>query len=162
MARDVEEGPARSAAVRRLDSLAWLLDDSIPIPGTGRRVGVDAVIGLVPGVGDAAGALLSGYIVVRAAALGAPFAVLMRMVLNVGIEGIVGSIPLLGDLFDAAWKANDRNVRLLHQVVDAPGAAHRSSKAFVLGIMLLVLLVLAGTTAFAVWVVWMAVRQVGW
>lgn len=142
-----EEGHgARPApvAMRRLDRLAYLLDDSIPIPGTGRRVGLDAVIGLVPGVGDAAGAVLSGYIVLEAARIGAPFPVLARMVLNVGVEALVGAVPFLGDLFDAAWKANDRNVRLLRAAVATPDAARRSSRGVVIGVALLLLLVLGG------------------
>jgi uncharacterized protein DUF4112 len=139
-------GPAepQSGAVRRLDSLAYLLDDSIPIPGTGRRFGLDAVIGLIPGVGDAAGSLLSAYIVVEAARLGAPFPVLLRMVLNVGVEALVGAVPFAGDLFDAWWKANDRNVRLLRRSVTAPDAARRSSAAVLLVVVLLLLLVLGG------------------
>jgi hypothetical protein len=131
-------------AMRRLDRLAYLLDDSIPIPGTGRRVGLDAVIGLVPGVGDAAGAVLSGYIVLEAARLGAPFPVLARMLLNVGAEALMGAIPFLGDLFDAAWKANDRNVRLLRDAVATPDAARRSSRGVLMGVALLLLLVLGG------------------
>ena len=110
------EGPERAASPRErsVDRLAYLLDDSIPIPGTGRRIGIDAVIGLVPGLGDVAGTALSGVIVVQAARMGAPFSVLLRMVLNVGIEALVGAIPFVGDLFDAWWKANRRNARLLH------------------------------------------------
>ncbi|HEU4453612.1 MAG TPA: DUF4112 domain-containing protein [Longimicrobium sp.] len=137
-------GEPRSGSLRRLDGLAYLLDNSIPIPGTGRRVGLDAVIGLVPGVGDAAGSLLSAYIVVEAARAGTPFPVLARMVMNVAIEGIVGAVPFLGDLFDAAWKANDRNVRLLRAAMASPDATRRSSKGVVLGVILLLLLVLGG------------------
>lgn len=138
-----------AAALRRLDGLAYVLDNSIPIPGTGRRVGLDAVIGLVPGVGDAAGSLLSAYIVVEAARAGAPAPVLARMVLNVGIEALVGAIPVLGDLFDAAWKANDRNVRLLRRAVEAPGATRRSSGAVVAGVVVALALVLGGIGVLA-------------
>jgi hypothetical protein len=130
--------------MKRLDGLAYLLDNSIPIPGTGRRVGLDAVIGLIPGVGDAAGSVLSAYIVVEAARAGTPFPVLARMVMNVAIEGIVGSIPFLGDLFDAAFKANDRNVRLLRTAMAQPDAARRSSRGVIIGVVLLLLLVLGG------------------
>ena len=115
----------------RLAWLAWLLDSSIPIPGTRFTVGVDALIGLVPVLGDAVGVLLSSYIVREAAALGAPRSILARMAFNVALEGLVGMIPLAGDVFDAAWKANQRNVRLLGAWLDAPRAARRSSRAFV-------------------------------
>ncbi|HEU0055086.1 MAG TPA: DUF4112 domain-containing protein [Longimicrobium sp.] len=140
----MEIGAVDAGAFRRVERLAYLLDDSIPVPGTGRRFGVDAVIGLVPGFGDAAGALLSAYIVLEAARLGTPFAVLLRMVLNVAVESVVGAVPLLGDLFDAGWKANARNVRLLRRAVDRPESARRSSTAVLLGIALVLAAVLAG------------------
>ena len=97
----------------RLRRLAWLLDSSIPVPGTRWTVGIDALIGLVPVLGDVAGMLLSSYILLEAVRLGAPKRVLARMALNIAVEGLVGSIPLLGDLFDAGFKANQRNIRLL-------------------------------------------------
>jgi hypothetical protein len=142
----------RTRVVRRLETLAYLLDDSIPIPGTGARFGLDAVIGLIPGVGDAAGALMSCYIVLEAARLGAGFAVIMRMLLNLVIDTVLGAIPLIGDIFDATWKANDRNLRLLHRAVDAPDAARRSSKLFVLFVFLLLAALFAGTLAL-IWYV---------
>jgi hypothetical protein len=115
----------------RLVWLAWLLDSSIPIPGTRLTIGLDALIGLVPVLGDAVGVLLSSYIVREAAALGAPRSILARMALNVALEGVVGMIPLAGDVFDAAWKANQRNVRLLAAWLDAPHATRRESRLFV-------------------------------
>jgi hypothetical protein len=115
----------------RLNWLAWLLDSSIPIPGTRLTIGVDALIGLFPVIGDAAGVVLSSYIVREAAALGAPRSILARMAFNVALEGLVGMIPLAGDVFDAAWKANQRNVRLLNAWLDAPHAARHSSRLFV-------------------------------
>jgi hypothetical protein len=114
----------------RLARLAWLLDSSIPIPGTRFSIGLDALIGLVPVLGDALGVFLSSYIVREAAALGAPRSILARMAFNVALEGLVGMIPLAGDVFDAAWKANQRNVRLLNAWLDHPRAAQRSSRAF--------------------------------
>src|SRR5918996_1184588 len=97
------------AVRRRLARLAWLLDNSIALPGTRFRIGLDAILGLVPGLGDLLGVLLSSYIVREAARLGAPPSVLARMVWNVAIEGIAGMVPFLGDVFDAACKANQRN-----------------------------------------------------
>ena len=134
----------------RLRRLAWLLDSSIPIPGTRFTTGVDALIGLVPVLGDLIGVLLSSYILGEAARLGAPKAVLLRMAFNVGVEGVVGIVPLAGDLFDAAWKANQRNVRLLDAWLDRPQKAERSSRAFVvlLVLALAALLVLLGALGF--------------
>ena len=80
------------------------------------------------------GVILSGYIVAEAAALGASRAVLARMALNIAIEGIAGMVPLAGDIFDAAWKANQRNVRLLERWMEAPARAERASLGFVLAI----------------------------
>jgi hypothetical protein len=112
--------PQRQAAVRaRLKRLAWLLDSSIPLPG-GYRIGLDGLIGLVPGLGDVVAALLSSYIVVEAARLRVPASVLLRMGLNVALELIIGAVPVAGDLFDFAFKANERNVRLLEASLGPP------------------------------------------
>lgn len=155
MQHDDRSSVEPGAELRRLDTLAYWMDNSIPIPGTGRRVGLDALIGLVPGVGDAAGSVLSGYIVVEGARLGAPFPVLLRMVLNVGIEAVLGAVPFAGDVFDAWWKANDRNVRLLRRAVREPDAARRSSAAVLVTVVLLLLLVLGGAGVLA----FLAVRE---
>ncbi len=103
-----------SATIRRLDRFAWLLDSAVRLPG-GFRVGLDGIIGLVPGIGDLAGAGLSSYIILEAARMKLPAGVLARMGLNVLLELAVGIIPLFGDLFDFAFKANRRNVRLLNE-----------------------------------------------
>ncbi|RJQ71917.1 MAG: DUF4112 domain-containing protein [Desulfobacteraceae bacterium] len=104
----------------RLNRLAWLLDNSIRLPGLNYRIGLDPLIGLVPGIGETVGALLSMYIVVEAARSGVPLAIIMRMGLNVVMEVLLGSIPLIGDLFDMAWKANARNMRLMQRYAAAP------------------------------------------
>ena len=104
-ARDVTD-----ASVGRARALARLLDSAVTVPGTNIRVGADSLIGLIPGLGDVAGAVLSGYIVLVATRLGAPASVVARMLLNIGIDTLVGSVPVLGDLFDVAWKSNQMNV----------------------------------------------------
>lgn len=116
---------------RRIARLAWLLDNSIPLPGTRFRIGLDAIVGLIPGLGDLVGVLLSSYIVREAARIGTPPSVLIRMALNVAVEGVVGLIPFLGDIFDAAWKANQRNLALLDAHFEDPRGTVRSSRAFV-------------------------------
>jgi hypothetical protein len=103
-----------AAAIRRLDRFAWLLDSAIRLPG-GFRIGLDGIIGLVPGLGDLAAAGLSSYIILEAARMKLPGRVLVRMGLNVLLELVVGIIPIFGDLFDFAFKANRRNVRLLNE-----------------------------------------------
>jgi hypothetical protein len=124
------DGDHTGRALQRVRGLAWLLDKSIPIPGTRFRIGLDPIIGLIPGLGDAAGAILSSYIVLEAGRLGVSRSTLLRMGWNVLIEAVVGLIPLAGDLFDAGWKANQRNVQLLERTLAAPVSAHRSDKTF--------------------------------
>lgn len=108
--------------LKSLDDLARLLDARWRIPGTGIRFGADAVAGLLPGVGDLATGLVSAYIVVRAANHGAPSHLLARMVGNVVIDTTVGSIPILGSVFDLFFKANKRNVRLLRRHLERNAA----------------------------------------
>lgn len=124
------EAVGAHATRKHLRQLAWLLDSSIPIPGTRFTIGVDALLGLFPVLGDLLGVLISSYIVNQAARLGAPRIVLLRMAMNVAVEGIVGIIPFAGDVFDAAWKANQRNVRLLDAWLDRPGKTERTSRLF--------------------------------
>jgi hypothetical protein len=100
--------------IDRLRRLAWLLDSSIQIPGTRFRIGLDALVGLVPLIGDFIGVAFSAVILLEAARLGVSKRILARMALNVALEGLLGVVPLAGDLFDAAWKANQRNRLLLY------------------------------------------------
>ncbi len=141
--------PADSASLEQVRRLSRQLDTSIRLPG-GFQVGWDAVLGLVPVVGDWAGALLSCYIIWQGVRLGASREVLLRMVGNVAVEALVGAVPFLGDVFDAAWKANTRNVRLLENHLAAPTATRRASRAWVLGIVVLLVAVLALAVTLAV------------
>ncbi len=100
-------------ADENLDLLAHVLDDWFRIPGTSIRFGLDGIIGLVPGVGDILGGLASSIIVLAAWVRGVPYVTLARMVVNIAIEVLLGTIPLLGDAFDIAWKANRRNYALI-------------------------------------------------
>jgi len=136
---------AAQAGRERLARLAWLLDNSIPIPGLNFRIGVDALLGLIPGIGDAIGVLVSSYILREAAQLGAPKTVLVRMAFNVVLEAVIGVIPLAGDVFDAAWKANQRNVRLLGAYLDNPRKTTSASTGFVFLLAVLVIGLLVGT-----------------
>lgn len=101
--------------LKEFDDLAWLLDSRWRIPGTDLRFGVDAVAGLIPGLGDAATALPSAYMVWRAREFDLPAHVLARMVANVGLDFVFGAIPVIGSIFDFAFKANRRNVALLRR-----------------------------------------------
>jgi hypothetical protein len=105
-----EEAGSRVRWIRRL---AYLLDNSIRIPGIGYRIGIDPIIGLIPGAGDAIGTILSLYIVLVANRMGVSRKTLLRMVYNIGVDALVGAVPIFGDILDAAWKANVKNVALL-------------------------------------------------
>ncbi|MGH6899653.1 MAG: DUF4112 domain-containing protein [Geminicoccaceae bacterium] len=112
-------------ALRRVARLAYWLDDRFRIPGTPARIGLDGLLGLIPGIGDTAMTLIGSYIVLEAARLGAPKGTLGRMLANLGVDYVVGLVPVAGDLADFAWKANRRNARLLrdHLVARRLGAA---------------------------------------
>jgi len=142
-----------AARLDRLRRLAILLDNSIPIPGTGIRVGLDALLGLVPGAGDLAGGAFSLYILLQAARLGVPRTLLARMGWNLVVDVVVGAVPLLGDLFDAGFKANMRNLALLERHVDRPAASARSSRRFVALLAVLVGLCVVGAVVVLVWLV---------
>lgn len=103
------------AALKRVRMVSNLLDDAVPVPGTGYRIGADPLLGILPGAGDSVAALISLYIVLEAANMDVPQDVLVRMLANIAIDTAAGSVPAIGVLFDASWKANKRNVRLLEQ-----------------------------------------------
>jgi hypothetical protein len=105
---------SRRERIARMDALATLLDTAILIPGTNIRFGLDALIGLVPGIGDAVTTAMSLFIVHEAHQLGAPAHVIARMLANVALDGVVGAVPLVGDAFDVMWRSNKRNMRLLY------------------------------------------------
>src|SRR4051812_47282655 len=104
---------AENPQLRNLQTLAKLMDSQFRIPGTDFRFGMDAIIGLIPGVGDLTTFGISGFMLFIMAKNGASGCVLARMMLNVVIDTIVGAIPLFGDLFDFAYKSNTKNVRLM-------------------------------------------------
>ncbi len=124
--------PGEREAIRQhINRTAWLLDSAIRVPIINYRIGLEGLIGLIPGVGDVAGFGLSSYILVQAARLGVPRSTLAHMMANVLLETIVGLIPIAGDLFDFAFKANIRNVRLLNEALDAPEQTAARSRSVV-------------------------------
>jgi hypothetical protein len=156
MTKEVTEAatdPRRTAAER----LAWWLDSAFAVPGTRFRIGFDALIGLIPGLGDLVGTLFSSYIIAIAASQGLPRSALVRMAINVGVEAIVGVVPILGDVFDATWKANQRNVRLMQQFRGAPSDARRQSLAVVAawmtGVLAFIVILGVGVVAIVRWLV---------
>jgi hypothetical protein len=113
-------GPSREDSLARITLLAQVMDSAFFIPGLNRRIGLDSIIGLVPGVGDAISAALSSYIIWEAHQLGLPRWKIARMIGNVAIDTAVGAIPLAGDLFDVYFKANMRNLRIIHDHLGVP------------------------------------------
>lgn len=132
--------PGAARRLRRLRWLAWLLDGSIPVGPW--RIGLDPLVGLIPGLGDWLGAAASGYIVYEAARLGIPGPILLRMVGNILVETLIGIVPLLGDAFDFAWKANLRNLALIDRHYRGGLSARPSGKiGATVGVLLLAVLV---------------------
>jgi hypothetical protein len=120
MPRPADDAQVR-AALRRVEQLAYWLDDRYRLPGTRFRVGLDGIVGLIPGIGDAVTSTLTAYIIYEAWRLGVPPSMLARMLANLGIDTVVGIVPVVGDLLDIGFKANRRNLRLLHRHLSERG-----------------------------------------
>jgi uncharacterized protein DUF4112 len=148
------EPTASAPSIRQLEWLSRLLDTAFALPGTRVRIGLDGLLGLIPGIGDPLGAVLSSYIIVMAARLGASRHTLLRMLGNVAIEGLVGVVPILGDVFDIAWKANVRNVALLHAERHEVGQRPRSQPQVLWLIAAALVLILLGLASFSFFLLW--------
>ncbi len=135
------EPEAKAPTLRRLRQLSRILDRAISIPGTRLGIGLDPIIGLLPIGGDFLGVMLSAYIVLEAARLGVPAATLGRMLINIIIDGFIGAFPLLGDLFDVVWMANERNIRLLEEHLKFPSQRKSADGWFVFVVLIGLLLV---------------------
>lgn len=148
------QGEASGGVDPALDDLSRWMDAQFEIPGLGIRFGLDAILGLIPGIGDTLTSLVSFYILSAAVRLGVPRITLARMGVNIAADWIIGAIPLVGDLFDVAWKSNTKNVELIRRHVDGGNArrAQLGDWLFVAGIMLALLAVLAASL-FAAWAV---------
>lgn len=144
--------PARRSDLERLEGLARVWEELLPIPLVGRRIGLDALVGLVPGIGDVASALVAAWALVVGARLRAPGSVMGRMLLNIVIDTVVGSIPLLGDIFDIGWRAQRRNLVLLERWIDHPAGVQRRSTGLLLGLAA----VLVATVVGALWLAFTA------
>ncbi|MBT9314214.1 DUF4112 domain-containing protein [Leptothoe spongobia] len=142
-------------ALQRLRRLSHILDNAIAIPGLGYRVGLDPLIGLVPGGGDLMTGLISIYVVAEAARMGVPAATLGRMGLNILTEVLMGTVPMIGDFFDVVWKANARNVDLLERHIRKPIPSSRADKLFaIILIAALLVIVLGAATLTLLFVRW--------
>jgi hypothetical protein len=140
-------------AVAQLRGLGRLLDGAVAIPGTKIRVGLDPLIGLVPVVGDWIGALFSAYIVARSVGLGVSGATVLRMLGNLALDLAIGAVPVLGDIFDFGFRANQRNLALLEAHLQAPDRRRRADLAVVLGVTGGLLATVVGALALTAWLV---------
>lgn len=135
----LERDSERKPVDKNVERLSWLMDDLFRVPVLGWRVGLDALFGLIPALGDTSTALVSSYILIAAVRHRVPKITLLRMGLNVAIDYILGSVPVVGDLFDAWWKANHMNVDLLRKhatgSVEEVRSARTSDWIFVGGII---------------------------
>jgi len=154
MADDSPGSAKTQGKLSRYSTLAYWFDQAFRVPGTSWRFGLDALIGLFPGVGDAVTAFVGAYGVIIARQLGAPASVQARMLLNLFIDTTIGAIPFLGDLFDFAFKSHVRNLALLESWLASPRKTQRSS-SLLLAVMLLALVALL---VGAVWIAFITVR----
>jgi hypothetical protein len=161
----VERGRHNQAEIEAsLDQLSRWMDGLFRIPGVGWRFGLDAIVGLVPGLGDTATTIVGFYILAAGVRYRVPKITLLRMGLNIAVDYVFGSVPLIGDLFDAAWKSNQKNVELIRRrATVSPAEAHRgrlSDWLFLGVIMLLLLLLLIGSLTVAWYILSFLARQV--
>lgn len=149
--------PRESDVDPRLEFLARLMDSAFRVPGSEIQFGLDALIGLIPGFGDTASSFVSLYILSAASRYGVPRVMLVRMAFNIAIDFIAGSVPVVGDLFDIYWKANQMNVELLKRHVLASPADERRARAsdwlFVAGLSAGLIVLLIGSIASAVYLI---------
>ena len=141
----------KTPQLRSLRSISWLFDELVRIPGTKITVGLDALMGLIPGGGDVVGGAISVYALFVARRLGAPTSVILRMAVNILVDAVLGAVPFLGDLFDVSWKANRKNVQVLEEFIASPQRAQRSSMVAVAATAVAVVGTLLGIAAGTVW-----------
>jgi hypothetical protein len=136
-------------AERRIGRISRLMDELVPIPGTSQRIGLDPVLGLVPVAGDLVSAIAGGWIILEAVRFGIPGVVLLRMIWNTAVDLAVGAIPILGDLFDVAFRSNARNLGLFRRHALDPAASTTEHWSFLAGLVVVLFGVL--------WLLWTAI-----
>jgi hypothetical protein len=137
-----------------LDDLSFYLDGLFRVPGTGWRFGLDALIGLVPNVGDTLTSFASFYILLAGVRYGVPKITLLRMAFNIGLDYVVGIVPFVGDAFDFVWKANKQNMDLIRTRAAGKGKGKTSDYVFVFGLIGLLIAVLVGSIFASVFILW--------
>ncbi|MEG3877943.1 DUF4112 domain-containing protein [Microcoleus sp. herbarium7] len=143
------------ASLRRLRRISHLLDNAIPIPGTKHRIGLDPILGLIPGGGDLVGSIFAGYVVFKSAQMGVPQETLIKMATNIVFDTVAGTVPVAGDLLDVAWKANVKNIELLDAHLGSPEQGKKADWLFVAALLLGLMLIVGG-------VIFLSVMLFGW
>src|SRR5687767_255510 len=147
---EIEEG---------LENLSRYLDGLFRIPGTGWRFGLDALIGLIPNVGDTLTSFASFYILLAGVRYGVPKITLLRMAFNIGLDYVVGTIPFIGDAFDFVWKANKQNMDLIRERATGKNVGTTSDYLFVFGIILLLIALLIGSIVVSLYIIGAILRE---
>ncbi|PSB50535.1 DUF4112 domain-containing protein [filamentous cyanobacterium Phorm 6] len=146
---------SQAASLRRLRQISHLLDNAIPIPGTKYRIGLDPILGLIPGGGDVIGSIFAGYVVFKSAQMGVPQETLVKMAANIVFDTVAGTVPVAGDLLDVAWKANVKNIELLDAHLGSPEQGKKADWLFVAALLLGLMLIVGG-------VIFLSVMLFGW
>ncbi|MEG5044142.1 DUF4112 domain-containing protein [Microcoleus sp. B4-C1] len=138
------------ASLRRLRRISHLLDNAIPIPGTKYRIGLDPILGLIPGGGDVITSIFAGYVVFKSAQMGVPQETLVKMAANIVFDTVAGTVPVAGDLLDVAWKANVKNIELLDAHLGSPEQGKKADWLFVVALLLGLILIVGGVIFLSV------------
>ncbi|MEG4207397.1 DUF4112 domain-containing protein [Microcoleus sp. Pol7_A1] len=147
--------PSHVASLRRLRRVSHLLDNAIPIPGTKYRIGLDPILGLIPGGGDFISSIFAGYVVFKSAQMGVPQETLVKMAANIVFDTVAGTVPVAGDLLDVTWKANVKNIELLDAHLGSPEQGKKADWLFVAALLLGLMLIVGG-------VIFLSVMLFGW
>ena len=148
-----ETHSAHFPALKRMRQLSQLLDGAIAISGTKQRIGIDPILGLIPGGGDTVSAALSGYIIVEAARMGLPRKALIQMVMNLVLDTVIGSVPVVGDIFDVVSKANFRNMQIVESHVKIPQVRTKPDRLFI-GLLIIGLIIFALAVGIITVTIW--------
>ena len=152
--KELERQDKQIAVYKGLDDLAFYLDGLFRVPGTGWRFGLDAVIGMIPNVGDTLTSFASFYILIAGVKYGVPKITLLRMAFNIGLDYVVGMVPFIGDAFDFVWKANQQNMDLIRTRAAGKGKGKTGDYIFVFGLIGLLIAVLVGSIVASAFVLW--------
>jgi len=137
-----------------LDNLAYYLDGLFRVPGTGWKFGLDGLIGLVPNVGDTLTSVASFYILVAGVRYGVPKITLLRMAMNIAVDYLLGSVPVIGDAFDFVWKANQMNMDLIRERASGKGTGKTSDYVFVFALIAALIVLLVGSIFASLFILW--------